>query len=202
MDIIGIVLGYVQQIRYPLLFVLFLAEGPLVGFTASVLAARGQFDIWIVYFMYLFTEIFVDTLLFYIGVRFSESKLGNRLENTNNILLKELKISSKKFFFWVLFILKISPFAVPGLLYLGGAKVATTKKLFFRTSIITIISNSAIVFLGYKAGLKLLEFTKVYNMYQFVGLIALIFLFASLILKVYKKEIEELLAKFLKKNMR
>jgi membrane protein DedA with SNARE-associated domain len=136
------------------------------------------------------------------GQRFSMSRVGQSLEKTSNVLLKELKRSSQKGFFFVLTVLKISPFAVPGLIYLGSIKVASTKKLLLYTTIVSLITNTIIVFLGYKTGMKILEFTRVYNLYQFIGIILLILLFVSLLIRVYKKEIEEFVAKFLKRNIK
>ncbi len=202
MDIAIIVFEIVKRTKYPLLFIIFLLEGPIAGFISSMLSANGQFNIWIICILFFSAEIIADIFFFYIGKGMSKSNLGKRLANIDKGFLKEVNRSAHENFFKVLFILKVSSiFAVPGIIYLGNIKAVSDKRFIIYTTIICFFKDSITVLLGYQAGIELSKFIQLYNIYQLFGGLLLLISVVYLIVKVYKNQIKSFLLSFIKNKI-
>jgi len=202
MDIVNIVLEIAKINKYSLLFVIYLIEGPVAGFVSAMVAVAGDLNIWIVFALLIIAEIIADVFFYYLGRGMSNGKLSKRLKGIDNEFLNELNRVTKKSFFKVILVLKVtSIIAIPGLIYLGNIKVVKDKKFLLYTSLICLVKDATILALGYCMGLELNRFLEIYNVYKIVGIILLSTTIIYLIIKIYRHQIRNAVTNIIKNKI-
>jgi len=202
MDIVNIVLEIAKINKYSLLFVIYLIEGPVAGFVSAMVAVAGDLNIWIVFALLIIAEIIADVFFYYLGRGMSNGKLSKRLKGIDNEFLNELNRVTKKSFFKVILVLKVtSIIAIPGLIYLGNIKVVKDKKFLLYTSLICLVKDATILALGYCMGLELNRFLEIYNVYKIVGIILLSTTIIYLIIRIYRHQIRNAVTNIIKNKI-
>lgn len=189
---IDTILELIQSAKYPLLFVIYLLEGPTAAFLSSVAASMGQLNILYVFPLVIIAEVMADYFFFYLGKKSSNTKIVKKINELDNDLMVEIKRLSKEEFLKVLLILKVASFLyLPGFLYLGASKAVKDSKFIISATIVCLIKDSVIMALGYFVGLELSKFEEIYNIYKAVGIMLLVVIAIALLHKVYNKQIKE-----------
>jgi membrane protein DedA with SNARE-associated domain len=69
-----IILTYRYWILIPLSFV----EGPIVAFATAALAARGYFNLWVAFWLFVLKDVIVDGGYYYVGRFVAEGRISAR----------------------------------------------------------------------------------------------------------------------------
>ena len=195
------IISVVESAKYPLLFLIYLIEGPVAAFLSSIAASLGHLDIRIVWLLVVFAEVFADYFFFYLGKKSTNTKVMRKVNELNNDWMKEIKRLASENLLFILFILKfVGPLYLPGFLYLGGSRQVQDSRFLLYASIICILKDTGIMFLGYVLGLELSQFEDIYQTYQLIGILGSIVLIILFLVKVYNKQILEGVEKFVKKR--
>ncbi len=173
-------------IVYPVLFFLFLLEGPVVNFIASALAATSNFlNIWLILFLAILGDVLGDLIYFSIGkkIRLEIITSKVRLIVSEEIIKKARSQLNSNLFGFMFFIKLFSITAVPGILYLGH-KRTSSKKFIFNTIVLAVLFDGIISFLAYNLVIGLSTFLSYQNKINLAGTIILAGLFLFLITKI------------------
>ena len=181
------ILNSIQVWGYPLMFLLMIAEGPIVTLGAAFLASMGFFNVWIVLALSILGDIIADVVLYYIGF-FSKHGLSKSswfLRKNPSGILESVKNAFHKRGAQIIFFTK----ATTGLCYAtfitAGALKINIKKFLIFSTLGGVVWSGFIVILGYFFG-KIAEEIEQYIKYS--GWV--IFLFAVSIITlvvIYKK---------------
>lgn len=193
--------------NYLLLFILLLAEGPIIGFTASNLASLGFLNIFLVCVVYFLGDFVGDILHYLFGLLLAKAhnrflkkkfkKLKDLFESKQILSLDELL---EKNFFLALIVIKLTPpISSLGLISLGARKT-NFLKFIKNTAIICLLVEIPIVLFGYFAGITADVFLKSRNIYERITFFILtVFIFIYL-LKIFKRYLSKKIIKNKKVN--
>ena len=79
MNLIEFIIILAQQGKYPILFIIYLIEGPIAGFISALIASTGSLNIFIVFLLLITAEIGADIVFYYIGKNSSETRFNKLL---------------------------------------------------------------------------------------------------------------------------
>jgi membrane protein DedA with SNARE-associated domain len=148
-----VVLDFIQQYGYWILYPLMIIEGPLITLLAGGLSATGILNVWLVFLLSLLGDLSMDVILYYIGF-FGNKRLRQRIAQRPKLESRRVKL--EKFFQKhggkVVFFVKIST----GLAYItfitAGMIRLPLRRFIFFTLLGGIIWSGALVALGYFYG--------------------------------------------------
>ncbi|MDY6822135.1 MAG: hypothetical protein SVN78_11010 [Deferribacterota bacterium] len=201
MNLPDIILTLVQQGKYPILFIVYLIEGPIAGFISALIASTGSLDIITVFLLLVTGEIGADIIYYYIGKSSSEQKINRILAKyEKDGVLKVIKDTFNRSPIKALIFVKSVMFiAVPSLILLGRYQSMKIKKFAIWTTIICITKDTIVLLLGYSLGLSLESFVQGYNIYRIVGIILAIVGIGYILYKSYQEQIESFAINSLKR---
>lgn len=201
MDFIDLVIEFAQQSKYPILFLIYLIEGPVAGFISAFVASTGGLNIYIVFLLFITAEIAADIFFYYLGRGISDSRLDKWLSKYEERgILKILKETFNKNPTKALLFTKFtSLIAVPSLILIGKYKSLSAGKFFLYTTIICIIKDITILLMGYGLGITLGNFLVMYDTYKIVGIILSVIAIAYIVFKAYQTKFEGYYLKVLKR---
>ena len=201
MNLINTVITLAQQGKYPLLFIIYLIEGPVAGFISALISASGSLNIYIVFLLLIIAEIGADLFYYYIGKLSSEKRITKILSKyEKDGVLKVIKDAfNKRPVRSLIFIKSVMLIAVPSLILIGRYQSMKFNKFLFWTTIICLVKDITIIVLGYSVGITLETFLQGYNIYRVVGIILAIIGIGYIIYTAYKDKIDKLIIKSLRK---
>ncbi|KUK76807.1 MAG: hypothetical protein XD93_0707 [candidate division WS6 bacterium 34_10] len=201
MNLPDIILTLVQQGKYPILFIVYLIEGPIAGFISALIASTGSLDIITVFLLLVTGEIGADIIYYYIGKSSSEQKINRILAKyEKDGVLKVIKDTFNRSPIKALIFVKSVMFiAVPSLILIGRYESMKIKKFAIWTTIICITKDTIVLLLGYSLGLSLESFVQGYNIYRIVGIILAIVGIGYILYKSYQEQIESFAINSLKR---
>ncbi len=200
MNLIEIIVELAKQNKYPILFLLYLVEGPNAGIISAAVASTGQLNIYAVFFLLAIAEIIADLFYYYLGKTVSVNKLQKRLSKyENNGFLHSIKeILTKNPVKALIFVKMIGVIAVPSLILIGKYQTIKPKKFLWMTSLISMLRGLIIVFLGYSLGVRIEKFLIGYDIYMIVGGLISVIATLYILFKIYRRRIQEITIKILK----
>jgi len=178
--------------KYWILFILFLIEGPITNIIASMLAANGVFNIWIVIPLAITGNVLGDVIHYFIGTRMSNIKFQHKLQKLNDkTVFTETERLLNTNFYKSLFLIKIIPaFSSVGLLYIGKKRYSF-KKFLLGSILIELVVASTISFLGYVVISNIAQFLYYFDIYQQIALGFAILVVIVFLIWYYRKSIKE-----------
>jgi membrane protein DedA with SNARE-associated domain len=133
---------------YLLMFLIMMAEGPIITAAAAFAAALGYFDIWIVFFLSVMGDWVTDIGFYYLGY-YGRKGLINRFGRYIGLpeeRMAKLEDLTRRHQVKAMVITKMSPFiAFPGLMLMGAIKMPIKK---FALYTLLIILPYCIFFAG------------------------------------------------------
>jgi membrane-associated protein len=201
MNLINTVITLAQQGKYPLLFIIYLIEGPVAGFISAFISASGSLNIYIVFLLLIIAEIGADVFYYYLGKLLSESELQKKLSKfDNNGFLQTVKeIFDKHPIKALIFIKVVGIIAVPSLIVIGKYQTIKPKKFILWTSIIALFKDLTIVLAGYTLGVSIEAFLMAYDIYKVIGIVISVLAVLYILFRINQQEIEKFTIKVLKK---
>ena len=201
MNLINTVITLAQQGKYPLLFIIYLIEGPVAGFISALISASGSLNIYIVFLLLIIAEIGADVFYYYIGKLSSEKKINKMLSKyEKGGVLKIIRNAfNRRPVRSLIFIKSVMLIAVPSLLLIGRYQSMKFKKFLFWTTIICLVKDITILVLGYSVGITLETFMQGYNIYRVIGIILALIAVGYIIYTAYKEKIDIYIVNSLKK---
>jgi membrane protein DedA with SNARE-associated domain len=184
-----------------LLFFAYIIEGPIFGFISAIIASAGYLNIYIIFLLLIIGEIGADVIYYFLGKRFSESRINRKLDKYENTgILNTIKGTlSKHPIRTLIFVKSVAFIAVPSLLLIGKYKALKFWKFLLWTTIICLVKDITVIFLGYGLGISLESFLNGYDIYKIVGAILAVAGVGYIIIKTNREKIEEFTLKSLKK---
>ncbi len=201
MNLPEIILTLAQQGKYPILFIVYLIEGPIAGFISALIASTGALDIVTVFILLVIGEIGADIVYYYIGKSSSEQKINRILAKyEKNGVLKVIKETFNRSPIKALIFVKSVMFiAIPSLLLIGRYQSMKIKKFVIWTTIICVTKDITVLLLGYFLGLSLESFVQGYNIYRIIGIILAIVGVGYILYNSHQEQIESFAIKSLEK---
>lgn len=138
---------------YLLFYFLTIIEGPLVTVAAGVASALGYYNVIIIILIAIAGDLTADTVYYYLGYH-SRSLVLERYGHYIGITKERMeKVGGMlhTHFNKTMLILKISPFAVPGLILIGASH-APLKKFIKTSLLITAPKSILFALLGFYSG--------------------------------------------------
>jgi membrane protein DedA with SNARE-associated domain len=193
MNLIELIIDLAQQNKYPLLFIIYLIEGPISGFISAIIASTGGLNIFIVFTLLVTGEIGADIVYYYIGKYSSETKLNKKLAKYEDRgILKEIKETfARQPVKALIFIKTVMFIAIPSLLLIGRYRSLEIKKFLLWTTIICLVKDITVLFLGYGLGISLEVFLKGYDIYRIIAIILTLLVIGYILFKVNRDKIEK-----------
>lgn len=157
-------LAFLQSQGYLLVFLLMMAEGPVVTYVAAFAASLGFFKIYYIWAMSLLATTLMDIMWFSIGKYGGETAVFKYFMNR----FGESRINKFETFLIdhpgkTILVAKLTPgLSPPGLMLAGAIKVPFRKFLFF-SSIFVATASSAFVWLGYYSGVAFSTVSKYFK---------------------------------------
>lgn len=179
--------------NYLLLFFVLLAEGPIIGFTASHLASQGILNIFLVSIVYFLGDFVGDILHYLFGLSLAKTHnrfFKKRLKKINNVIkskqIRSLDQSIEKNFFLALAMIKLTPpISSIGLISLG-ARRTNFLRFIKNTAILCLIVEIPVIILGYFTGLTSEAFLKSRTIYERLSFLVLVLIIFVYLLKLFK----------------
>jgi membrane protein DedA with SNARE-associated domain len=193
MNIIDLVTNLAVQGKYPLLFIIYLIEGPISGFISAIIATTGQLNIYIIFLLLVTGEIGADLVYYYLGRTFSESKLNKELDKYEktgvlNVMKETLDKHPVR---TLIFVKSVALIAVPSLLLIGKYKALKFPKFLLWTTIVCLVKDITVLFLGYGLGISLETFIHGYDIYRALGIILAIIAICYILFRANREKIEQ-----------
>jgi len=153
-DILPILTTHSLFMSYFIIFLLMFFEGPIVAYLASILAAWGYLNIWIIFIIYILGNQIPDIVYYFLG-RFARKGFIERIIckfglNEERMLWLE-KIIKKHSIKTMLLIKFVPIFSLPGILISGFIKMSLTK-FFWINLVINFILAVIFCSLGFYSG--------------------------------------------------
>jgi len=198
-QILPVVLGWVSQQGYALLFVALLIEGPAVTAAGAFASTLGVLNPWAVFALSILGNLIPDAIYYWLGYWGREKfvdKYGRYLHITPE-RIRKLEHMYHEHAGKTLLAVKLLPVAAtPGLIIAGVARVPI-KKYAWWSIVVTIPSSVAYFLIGYYAGAA---YTKIehyinYGQYALLAIVILFIIFVYLNRKVsgwFSKNIQEI----------
>ncbi len=201
MNLINTVITLAQQGKYPLLFLIYLIEGPVAGFISALIASTGSLNIFIIFLLLIIAEIGADIFYYYLGKLSSEKRIDKMLSKyEKDGVLKVIKEAfNRRPVRSLIFIKSVMLIAVPSLILIGRYQSMKFNKFAFWTTIICLVKDITILVLGYSVGITLETFLYGYNIYRVIGIILAIIGVGYIIYTAYKEKINRYIINSLKK---
>lgn len=153
-EIINTLIGHTPIIKYGLLFIITVIEGPLITILAGWLSFLHNLNVWLAYSIVLVAELFADTLYYLLGY-YGKEKIYRWFPKMFGGSREKIEEFEKMFHKHVgksLIITKLSHVGgIPCLIAAGLARVSFAKFSFYNT-IGTIPKISLLFFIGYFFG--------------------------------------------------
>jgi membrane protein DedA with SNARE-associated domain len=201
MNLADIILTLAQQGKYPILFIVYLIEGPIAGFISALIASTGALDIVTVFLLLVTGEIGADIVYYYIGRSSSDQRINKILAKyEKDGVLKVIKDTfNRSPIKALIFVKSVMLIAVPSLILIGRYQSMKIKKFAIWTTIICVTKDITVLLLGYSLGLSLESFVQGYNIYRIIGIILAIVGVGYILYRTYQEKIESFAIKSLKR---
>ncbi len=157
-------LAFLQSQGYLLVFLLMMAEGPVVTYVAAFAASLGFFKIYYIWALSIIATTLMDLLWYFIG------RFGGRTKIFRYVMNRfgESRINKFETFLIdhpgkTILVAKLTPgLSPPGLMLAGAIKVPFRKFIFY-SSIFVLTASSTFVWLGYYSGLAFSTVSKYFK---------------------------------------
>lgn len=198
-QILLMVLAWVSQQGYILLFIALLVEGPVVTAAGAFAATLGVFNPWIVFTLSILGNLIPDALYYWLGYwgreRFVD-KYGRYFHVTKEMIQKLEKLYHEHAGKTLLAVKLLPVVATPGLIIAGVARVPI-KKYAWWSAIVTIPSSGLFFLIGYYAGAAYSKIVRYidYGQYALLGAVVLFIIFVYFNRKISRwisRNIEEI----------
>ena len=125
-------LVYAQVHGYFLVFLIMIIEGPIMTVAAAFAASLGYFNIWVIFILSGLADLVSDALFYFVG-HFTRRKFFDKYTNLfeEKSYLRKIEEKYKEHPGKTIFLLKMSPFAAPGLMAAGAVKVPSKKYIYW-----------------------------------------------------------------------
>ena len=166
---------------YLVVFIIMVVEGPFITMAAAFAASLGYANIWLIFSLSFFADLVGDSLDYIIGFyggRKAVKKYSHIFKTKKNVLDK-IEQHFKDHLGETLFIVKMTPLAVPGLILAGVGKVPL-KKYVKWCSIIILPRVVFFTGIGYFFGVLINQVFKYYKITEYFA-----FGFVILLIPVY-----------------
>lgn len=146
-------LAFAEKNGYFLIFILMVIEGPTITAAAAFASSLGYFNVFTILSLSILADLVADTMYFYIGASGLKKVLKKYFNKSNSrkqtlaSIEKHLKTHPLK----TIVAIKLTPFAVPGLVALGSSKMPF-RKFIFGCAIMILPSAAAFTSIGYFLG--------------------------------------------------
>lgn len=184
---------------YPIIFFLVLFEGPFVTITAGFFAASGYFNLFLLYPLIVFTDLFSDVMWYFVGY-FGKEKIINRWGCFIGITEKRLKKMEKLGHEFenhqgkILFTAKIThAFGLPLLITSGMLKI-NLKEFSWFNFLATLPKTLVFLLLGYYFGEAREAIARYLGYSTIIGIV--IFILAIAIYIIIQKYLKKFFVKF------
>ncbi len=180
----------VSTAKYWILFALFIIEGPIVNFVASMISVTGVLKIYLVLPLAILGDIVGDNIYYFIGRGASKIKVQKDLElKDGKKMVSKVEHLLYKMPYLAFFIIKIIPgFGVLGLVYVGAKKYSYWEYLKY-VVLITIAIDATISLLAYTGAITLKSFLSFLNVYQFVGILFVVVAVVVILIILFRNKI-------------
>ncbi|MBI3623205.1 VTT domain-containing protein [Candidatus Pacearchaeota archaeon] len=178
---------------YIIIFLIMIIEGPIITMSAAFAASSGYLNVWLILFLSFFADVVGDSLDYLIGYygRKKLVKRYNHIFKIRKIALKKIERHFKNHLGKTLFILKMTPLALPGLILAGASKVPLKK--YIKWCIIIIIPRAIFfTFIGYSFGILINSVLKFYKITEYfilalvIVVLGIYWVYRKLSDKIYK----------------
>ena len=148
------VMAFAQTHGYWVLFLLMLAEGPIVTSAAAFMASFHIFNIYLVFALSFLGNQTGDLLFYFLG-RFGRKSMIDRYMEKKKVSLRTVSRIEKMLednYFRALLVIKLVPsLPIPGLIFSGAGRLKL-KKFLFASIVINLFYCLAFTLLGYYSG--------------------------------------------------
>ena len=179
---------------YILIFLIMIIEGPIITMSAAFAASSGYLNIWIIFLLSFFADLVGDSLNYAIGYYGRKNLIEkyNHLFKIKTSILKRIEKHYKKHLGKTLFLVKMTPLAIPGLMLAGAGRVPL-KRYVKWCAVIILPRTIFFTGVGYFFGVLINSVLRYYRAteYFLLGIIILIVMAYFLIKKasgrIYKR---------------
>jgi membrane-associated protein len=191
------ILTSLEGLSYFIIFLIFIAEGPIVNFAAAFASSLGFFNVFIILVLAITGNIVGDTMYYFIG-KFGKKGIIDKFvrKSFNSSKIKRLNKYLQNNPGKTLTVIKLTPaFPIPGLILAGAANMKFTTFVFY-SILISAIQCSFITVLGFYSGAAfslIFEYFR-YGSYLAAGLVILMVGF-WLLLKFLSKKVTDRIEK-------
>ena len=169
--------------KYWILFILFLIEGPIVNFIASMLSINNIFNIWLVMSLAITGNIVGDIIHYFVGYFIPEIRFKKRIKHyEKNKKFNRIEKLLNKHTYKSIFLIKLIPaFSSIGLLYIGNKKISF-KKFMIASVSFSILLGLIISFIGYYVIGSLASFLHYFGIYRQIAMIIAIIIVLAFVI--------------------
>lgn len=170
----ALILDYRYWILIPLTFI----EGPIIGFITGALAKLGYFNPVLAFSIFIFRDIIMDALYYFLGRKFEGTPFAERmlirLKVTPDYLSAVRKLWDTKGI-RTMFIGKLSYGVAHAFLFVAGMVRMPFPKFFRYALIVALVNYGGLFLLGYTMGGALGSFSGlISNLLYTIGILALV----------------------------
>lgn len=170
--------SFVQSSSYALIFIAMVIEGPIVTTAASFAASLGYLNIWLIFFLSLFADIFSDFLHYgfgYVWRRAVIERYGQYV-GLKKQMMKKLEKRLHNNLGKSMIVIKFTPIlSTPGLMLAGALKVPI-KKFMFYSFMITLPRTIFFTAAGFYFGLAFGKLMDYFSLGQYTILFIVLFI--------------------------
>ena len=182
----------IQTSGYVLIFLIMIAEGPIITTAAAFAASLGIFNIGIIFVLSFLGDVIGDLAYYGIGRSlrvFAVEKYELRL-GLKKSTIKKMEKKLKQHLGKTLFIIKFDPLFVGVGLMLAGALRTNIKKYLFYSIIITLPRTIFFTALGFYFGSAINSTLKYLNIGEYlIPIVLIILILIIFIIKKYSKKL-------------
>ncbi len=187
--LIETILTFFQDPKYWMLLVLFIVEGPITNFIASMFAATGVLNIWYVWALAVLGDLVGDTIYYFIGTGISKVKFLEKIKDKESqTTFTKFETLFHKNSVLSLVTIKLLPISF-GLIYFGKQKYPYWKYIFV-SLLVTAFYDAIISFLAYNGVTTLKNFLHYLDIYQVIGIVLVVFAILALVVYIFRKPIK------------
>jgi len=161
---------------YLLIFILMAIEGPITTTAAAFLSAAGIFNIYFIFILSVFADLFADLVYYFMG-RCSNKAVVERYihkSGKSKMFLEKVETGLNSHLGKTMFAIKMTPFfAVPGLILTGALKIPVGR--FAKVSLlITLPRTIFLVLVGFYFGYAVDKILHYFEIGQYIFLFLII----------------------------
>lgn len=190
--------SFIETQGYALMFLLMIIEGPIITAASAFAASLGYFNVFIVLILSITADIVADTAYFFIGASGLKKLLKRYLNGSARRKKRMAAIERhlKNHPIKTVIAIKLTPFAVPGLVALGSSKLPF-KKYILACAMMIVPSAIAFTSIGYFFGYAFDKYSSYLGLGKEILLVAMIIV---IVISIYAKRAYPALAKKLDKD--